>query len=249
MTDPLTIGQLASRAGLTVRALHHYEEIGLLAPSRTESGHRRYGPREVERVQQIRSLQTLGVPLRQIGAALDAPGFDPAALVARQRETIAAEHARLGALADHLDALHRYLRRRAKAGTPVPPDAFLQTLHAMHEIETHYTPEQREQLAARAEALGPEAIRAVEEEWPRLFESVGREMDAGTDPTDSRARALIDRWDELVAMFTNHDPGITQALGNVWRESGDSASQMAGLDPDRMRDLFAYAQSVRDARE
>ena len=245
----LTIGQLAERAGLTVRALHHYEDLGLLAPPRTPAGHRRYGPREIERVQQIRSLQSLGVPLRQIGAALGAPSFDPAALVARQREAVQAEHARLGDLADRLGTLHDFLQRRTSAGTPVPPDAFLQTLHAMHEIDQHYTPEQRDQLKARAEALGPETIRAVEMEWPRLFEKVGREMDAGTDPADPRARALIDRWDELVAMFTNHDPGITQSLGNVWRESGDSASRMAGLDPDRMRDLFAYAQRVRDARD
>ncbi|MEM1055960.1 MAG: MerR family transcriptional regulator [Bacteroidota bacterium] len=249
MDSLLTIGQLASRAGLTVRALHHYEDLGLLAPSRTEAGHRRYGPCEVERVQQIRSLQSLGVPLREIRAALDAPNFDPAALVARQREAVEAEAARLGDLAGRLRTLHAYLQRRAEAGTPVPPDAFLQTLHAMQDIERHYTPEQLDQLKARADELGEDTIRAVEAEWPQLFEKVGREMDAGTDPTDPRARTLIDRWDELVAMFTNHDPGITQALGTVWRESGGSASRMAGLDPDRMRDLFAYAQRVRDARE
>ena len=49
-------------------------------------------------------------------------------------------------------------------------------------------------------------------------------------------------------MFTNHDPGITESLGNVWKHEGDRTSQMMGLDPDRMRDLFAYAQRVRDAR-
>lgn len=249
MNHSLTVGQLAARAGLTVRTLHHYEDLGLLAPTRTAAGHRRYGAAEVERLQQIRSLQALGVPLREIGAALASPDFDPAALVARQREAIATEAARLGALADRLASLHEFLRRRAEAGTPVPPDAFLQTLHAMREIETHYTPEQLDTLQARADELGPETIRAVEAEWPQLFEAVGREMDAGTDPADPRVQSLVDRWDELVAMFTHHDPGISRSLGKVWKHSGDQASGMMGLDPDRMRDLFAYAQRARDARE
>ena len=58
---------------------------------------------------------------------------------------------------------------------------------------------------------------------------------------------IRDKGETLQAISNN--PGITQALGAVWRESGDSASRMAGLDPDRMRDLFAYAARVRDARE
>lgn len=244
-----SVGQIASRTGLTVRALHHYEALGLLAPVRTEAGHRRYGPAEVERLQQIRSLQSLGVPLREIGGLLAAPDFDPAGLVARQREALATEAARLGAAMDRLGALERSLRRRAETGDPVDSATFLQTLRAMHEIEQHYTPEQLQHLADRREAIGEETIRNVEAEWPRLFEALGRELDAGTDPSASSVQALVDRWDELVAMFTGGDAGITRSLGSVWKNSGDRASQMTGLDPDRMRDLFAYAHRAREARD
>jgi len=73
-------------------------------------------------------------------------------------------------------------------------------------------------------------------------------MDAGTDPAAPTARALIDRWDELVAMFTGGDPGIRQSLGTAVEADREGASAMMGLDPDRMRDLFAFAQRVRDAR-
>jgi len=59
-----TVNQLAKLAGVSVRTLHHYEEIGLLAPSeRTRSGHRLYGPADVERLQKIVGLRQLGVPL------------------------------------------------------------------------------------------------------------------------------------------------------------------------------------------
>ncbi len=54
-----TVGSLAKLAGVTVRALHHYEDEGLLHPERTASGYRRYGAADVERLQQILLLRVL----------------------------------------------------------------------------------------------------------------------------------------------------------------------------------------------
>ena len=244
----LRVGELAERAGVTVRTLHHYEAVGLLTPVRTEAGHRRYGPAQVERLQQVTSLRALGLSLDQIRAALDAPGFDPAAVVARQRAALAAEADRLGALADGLGALERLLRQRAASGAPVHPDAFLTLTRTMTDLQKHYTPEQLQHLAQRREALGDDAVRAVEAEWPRLFEAVGNEMDAGTDPADPAVQALVARWDELVGMFTGGDPGIRRSLGDALDADREGASQMMGLEPDRMRALFAYAQRARDAQ-
>ena len=53
------MGSLAKLAGVTVRALHHYEDEGLLHPERTASGYRRYGAADVERLQQILLLRVL----------------------------------------------------------------------------------------------------------------------------------------------------------------------------------------------
>ena len=71
----LKVGALARRAGLTVRTLHHYEEIGLLVPARrTGSGHRLYGMPEVRRLHQITSLKQMGLSLDEIRASLDGGG-------------------------------------------------------------------------------------------------------------------------------------------------------------------------------
>jgi DNA-binding transcriptional MerR regulator len=73
----LTIGQLAAYAGVTVRAVRHYHQIGLLPePHRDASGYRRYGPMAAVSLIKIRTLANAGVPLSQIGQMLDA---DPAA--------------------------------------------------------------------------------------------------------------------------------------------------------------------------
>ena len=74
----LTIGQLAAYAGVTVRAVRHYHQIGLLPePERDASGYRRYGARAVVSLIKIRTLASAGVPLSQIGRMLeaDAPAF------------------------------------------------------------------------------------------------------------------------------------------------------------------------------
>src|SRR3979409_1735531 len=74
----LTIGQLAAYAGVTVRAVRHYHQIGLLPePERDASGYRRYGASAVVSLIKIRTLANAGVPLSQIGQLLeaDAPAF------------------------------------------------------------------------------------------------------------------------------------------------------------------------------
>jgi DNA-binding transcriptional MerR regulator len=66
------VGELAAATGLTVRTLHYYEEIGLLVASgRTEAGHRLYDDADLERLYRICLLRRLGLPLGEIGKALD----------------------------------------------------------------------------------------------------------------------------------------------------------------------------------
>src|SRR5436309_7367089 len=76
--EALKVGELARRTGLTIRALHHYDAIGLLRPSlHTEAGHRLYSAGDIARLQQILSLRQLGFSLEEIRDCLDQPGFSP----------------------------------------------------------------------------------------------------------------------------------------------------------------------------
>lgn len=68
----LKVGELAKRCGLTVRTLHHYDQIGLLRPSaRSGSGYRLYGRSDIARLHQIQVLRKLGLSLAEIGGWLD----------------------------------------------------------------------------------------------------------------------------------------------------------------------------------
>jgi DNA-binding transcriptional MerR regulator/uncharacterized glyoxalase superfamily protein PhnB len=98
------VGELARATGLTVRTLHYYEEIGLLtAVRRSEGGHRVYTADDVERLYRITLLRRLGLPLSDIGRALDDP--------ARSLREAMSSH--LGELEQRLEAMGRLRSRLA----------------------------------------------------------------------------------------------------------------------------------------
>jgi DNA-binding transcriptional MerR regulator len=81
---------------VTVRALHHYDEIGLLSPShRTSAGYRRYDVPDLERLHQILSYRALGFALEEIVTILDDPGADASAHLRRQHDLLTQRIARL----------------------------------------------------------------------------------------------------------------------------------------------------------
>ncbi|GIE35167.1 transcriptional regulator [Actinoplanes italicus] len=92
----MLIGEVARRSGVSARMLRHYDSLGLLGQvGRTGSGYREYSGEDIERILHIESLRALGLSLREVGRALDDPGFRPSELIAelsrRTRERIAAE--------------------------------------------------------------------------------------------------------------------------------------------------------------
>ena len=91
-----TVGSVARLAGVTVRTLHHYDEIGLLAPSgRSDAGYRRYGDADLERLQQILFYRELGFGLEDIKAVMTDGGADASAHLARQHAMLLDRIARL----------------------------------------------------------------------------------------------------------------------------------------------------------
>jgi MerR family transcriptional regulator, thiopeptide resistance regulator len=229
------VGELARVTGLTVRTLHHWDEIGLLRPSgRTQAGHRLYAEPDLRRLQQVVSLRNVGIPLEQIRNLLDRRGTSARDVISLHLDRLREQMRLQQALCARLEAV---AARLDQAGT-VSADELIQTIEATTMLEKYYTPEQQAELKARAEALGPEQIASVEAEWPRLMAQVQAELDGGTDPAEPRVQALAARWMELVQAFTGGNPGIAAAARNVWQQE----STVHGIDTGNMRALMAYVQ-------
>jgi DNA-binding transcriptional MerR regulator len=237
----LRVGELAKRTGLTVRTLHHYDEIGLLAPSkRTAAGYRLYGARDVARLQQIVSLRQLGLSLEEIAAFLKRPDASArrvvGMLVTRMRERIERQR--------ELLALLERLEGEWMADREPTIDEFIYSIEAMTMYEKYYTPEQRAQLEERRKTIGDERIREVEQAWPKLIAEVRAEVEKGTDPSSERARELAARWISLVAEFTGGDAGIAKSLGRMYRAEPE-LRERTGIEP-AMMEFIGKARAASD---
>jgi len=238
------VGDLAKHTGLSVRTLHYYDEIGLLSPSsRTGAGHRLYSADDVLRLQQIRSLHSLGFGLEEIRECLEDPALSPRRVVELH---IAGLKEQIHLRQQLLHRLEAVAARLSLVGE-VPVEELVRTatevIEMSERIEKYYTQEQREYLEKRKRALGEERIRAVENEWPALMEKVRSEMEAGTDPRDERVQKLARRWMELVGEFTGGDPGIARSVGNMWRQE----DTIHGIDTAQMREMMAYVSQAMAA--
>jgi DNA-binding transcriptional MerR regulator len=235
----LRIGEVARAAGLTVRTLHHYDEIGLLTPShRTAAGYRLYDGRDVVRLQQIVSLRQLGLTLDEIRDFLARPDASAKRVVtlhlSRLREQLERQHA----LVRRLETLEA----RLGAAEDVSVDEFLFTIEAITMYEKYFTPEQRERLAERERAVGRERIEQVQQEWPALIARVREEMAKGTDPGDPIVAQLAAQWMALVEEFTGGDAGLARSVGRLYQEE-PAARQYTGLDAEIM-DYIARARAA-----
>lgn len=234
--EALKVGELARRTGLTIRALHHYDEIGLLKPSQhSEAGYRLYTAGDVARLQQVRSLRQLGFSLEEVRDCLDRPGFSPLESIrlhiGRLREQVEMQRE----LCEKLEAIAAHFR----AAEEVSGDEFLKVIERMTMIESYYTPEQLESIKTRGERMGEEAIRQSQVDWAELIAQVRAEKEKGTDPTDPKVRAMARRWMDLVNGFTGGDPGIAESLKRLWKEEGDNLVARHGMENDP-RDVSEY---------
>ena len=96
--------------------------------------------------------------------------------------------------------------------------------------EKYFTPEQRDWIKRRAEEVGPERIRQVEQvEWPTLIAEVRAEMDKGTPPGAPHVRALAARWTALVEEFTTGNLAISKAVATLYKHE-PSMRAKTGID-------------------
>jgi DNA-binding transcriptional MerR regulator len=233
----MNVGELASASGLTVRTLHHWDEIGLLRPAeRSGAGHRRYSSADVERLYRIVALRRLGMSLDDVGAALEAEGPDLRAAVAAHRLRVKLQLAQLRRLDGILDALVEL----DEPSTSLIIDA----IEVMTMSEQYYTPEQLQQLEARRNELGEDGMAKAQQDWADLIAEMDAERVADTDPADPRVQALADRWQALIQAFTGGDAGITASLKRMYDQEGAPKASRGAMSPE----LSEYVQRVMAAR-
>lgn len=221
MNGVYRVQEFAEAAGVTVRALHHYDRLALLRPRRSGAGYRLYSGRDLERLEQIVALKFLGLPLKQIKRILDRDSRPLTDVLRAQRRALEEKRRRLdraiGAIRD----------AEAAVVSGVPADAavikrIIEVIEMQDNQEffrKYYTDEAWAALEERRQAMGPELQKVAEEgtrKWMVLFNDITAGL--GSDPASPSAQALVDRWDALIGEFSGGNPQIEQGVGKLWAD-------------------------------
>ncbi len=200
-----TVGDVARLAGITVRTLHHYDEVGLLRPSgRTAAGYRRYGQRDLERLQRILGYRELGFGLDKIAAVLDDPTVDPLEHL-RQQHALLTD--RVGRLQQQLAAIEKTMEAQ-QMGIRLDPEEMFEvfgdvdpTEHAA-EVERRWgdTDAYRESHR-RTSSYTKSDWKQIQSAGEGVEQALQRAMSAGLPATSQEAmdaaeahRQHISRW-------------------------------------------------------
>ncbi|MFE4698330.1 MerR family transcriptional regulator [Streptomyces sp. NPDC056738] len=154
--EHLTVGRVAELAGVSVRTLHHYDEIGLVRPSaRTAVGYRAYAAADVERLREVLAYRRLGFGLREIADLVDDPATDTVAHLHRLRGLLLDQRDRAAAM---VTAIDRELEARAMGIRTTPEDQLTMFGATLYDVIGSAYPATRRtepRIAARVwEALG-----------------------------------------------------------------------------------------------
>jgi DNA-binding transcriptional MerR regulator len=213
--------EFAKRAGVTIRALHHYDRLGLLKPSgRTAAGYRLYTDRDLVRLEQIVALKFIGFPLSQIRELLNRKDLDVLSALREQRQIIA--HKR-----EHLDRAIRAIERAEQvlaSGEPSDWEPFRKIIEVIQMqtrkdwIKKYYTEEQLENLRRR---WSPEVQAESERGWNELARDVEAAIARGETPESETGHKLADRRQKLFDLFTGGDPGIEASLQKLYADEAN----------------------------
>lgn len=191
-----TVGELARLTGITVRTLHHYDEIGLVVPSqRTAAGYRLYDDADVIRLQQVLLFRELGLPLDEIAFAIDQAGSRED-LLRQHREVLVQKRARIDAMLSALDSALVSLEK----GRVMQPDDVKQMFEGFDPSQYEEEVKQRwgnteayKESQRRTRRYGKAEWDQIQGAWQAIYAELATLMKAGTPVTDPAVQALVDK--------------------------------------------------------
>lgn len=201
----LTVGQVARLAGVTVRTLHHYDELGLVRPGgRTAAGYRCYSAADVERLQHVLFYRELGLPLPVIATVLDEDGTDPATHLRRQRHQLLE---RIRRLEQMVAAVDRALEAD-HMGISLTPEERLEVFGDFRPEDHAEEAEQRwgdtqawAQSQRRTASYRKQDWLAIKAQGDTIERDLATALGEGVDPTSDRATAVAERHRQHISRW------------------------------------------------
>jgi DNA-binding transcriptional MerR regulator len=244
--DPMafTVGELSRLTGVTVRTLHHYDGIGLVRPSqRSCAGYRLYDERDVLRLQQVLVFRELGVPLDEIGPAIDADA-DRAALLRKHRVALVEKRTRIDAMLAAVDAALGALEK----GKTMQPDDVKKMFDGFHPEDYEEEARQRwgqteayKESLRRTRQYGKPEWEAIRHESEAIYARLAVLMQQGTPAADPAVQAAVeDHRKHIERWFYPCSRQMHHGLGEMYVADPRFTANLDKVAP-------GFAQFLRDA--
>lgn len=254
MIDSLDIAEVSRRTRLSSRALRFYEARGLLAPLRTASGRRHYGPGELARLHQILALKRAGLTLAQVQKLLARGPLDLAQLIEAQLSELTDQASAI----DKARALLTTVMSRVERSEPIDVATFCSLIEqgektmanqAWDKVADKYlTGEERADFAASYAHMPKEFDQAT---YAAKWKDLGGRIKAALplDPASAEAQAFLKEWGELLAPFNAvATPKMKEGVQRMYENMGQWQGQ-GGADPGFDVEVFGFIQSAMRAHQ
>jgi DNA-binding transcriptional MerR regulator len=238
------VGEFSNLGGVTVKALRHYEKIGLLKPARTSCGHRVYSMRDLDRLRNILALKRVGLALTQMRTLLDAgPGTLVRRLTAR-RDLLGQERERVLRADRAIALVQESLRHTPADGNGLSRLADVIDMQRDAGQMKRYFSRGAAELATRFYQDWPT------EDWIGLYRQIVAAIPNG--PESARAEELLHRWNALARSLWDgftFDPTLNRKLhegfARAWRDRDNWPATIKRRFADyRVHEIAAFLERV-----
>ena len=205
------VHEFAELAGVTVKALHHYDRLGLLKPRRTKAGYRLYNERDLERLVQIVALKFLGIPLKQIRVVLERAPLASLDALRMQRKVLEKQQGLLGRAILAITDAEKALATSNSADTAIWR-RIIEVINVQSEMEVMKKYYSEEAWLLRKQHY---------QQWPapelqEIFRDIAASL--GEDPTGERAQALVARLTNAVNQRVTGNPDVMEGAVQAWND-------------------------------
>ncbi|MGO9085155.1 MAG: MerR family transcriptional regulator [Terriglobales bacterium] len=251
MSSSYRIGEFAKLAGVTVRALHHYDRIGLLKPQRGTSGSRLYRLEDLERLEQIAALKFLGIPLQEIKLLLKHGPLTLADSLHVQREALAEKRRLIDRAIVAIEAAEKVIR----SGQTTDASILRKIIEVIdmqpqeNFMRRYYTDQAWLDKERIVRQTPPEVHQKNLQAWRQLF----AEIEAATDldPASAPAQALAKRWLQIGESANGGNEAVRAGVIEAWKDrhnwpqdQQDRLLASFGLDPQDRTASMQRAETV-----
>jgi DNA-binding transcriptional MerR regulator len=234
-----TVNELASLAGISVRALHYYDEIQLLTPARAQAnGYRQYGEADLLRLQQILFFRELGFSLRDIKAMLDRPDFDTIQALQAHRAELQTRMARLQRLTLTIDRTIKHLQGAITMSQQSLFDGFSDEQQARYEEEARamYGATLVDESVRRWNSYTDAEKAAIGARGEAIFAAIRDNMHRGH--ASPEVQAQVAALQEHFGVFYTCTDEILMGLGEAYHTHPDFIATFQKIHPDMPEFLY-----------